>query len=91
MNTQINNQSNVMPLMMAFTKPTPITEETPNDQLIYDEDKQIVYSTMGILGSLFSDKVGTRSLRSEGILGITAGKSTPDKKKNEIDDQKEKK
>lgn len=40
-----------MPLMMVFTHPTPIMDETHNDQLKYDDEKQIAYSTMGILGS----------------------------------------
>ena len=98
MNLQLNNQNNIMPLMMAFTQPTPILDETTNDFFKYDDEKQIAYSTMGLLDGLFSDKVGTRSLRGGSFCGIAVqsgvknnGQAKIDKPKNEIDDQKEKK
>lgn len=71
--TYSNSGNQVLPLMMNFTRPTPISEYDI-EPLTYNDQTQVSYE-MRI--------VGTRSLRSS----WTRAKNGNDKK-NEIDDSK---
>lgn len=74
------NQSNIMPLLMNFTTPTPI-QEADDVKFTYNDGQQISYEMRTI---------GTRSLKSHATV-IHQGKGTrvtKSDKGNEIDDSK---
>lgn len=74
--TYSNSGNQVLPLMMNFTRPTPISEYDI-EPLTYNDQTQVSYE-MRI--------VGTRSLKSSWTHVRTGGNKTD--KKNEIDDSK---
>ena len=72
-----NGNSNIMPLLMNFTTPSPIQDYTPGI-FNYDEENQVSYE-MRI--------IGTRCLRSHSTKKKSAGTGviSYSDKKNEID------
>lgn len=72
-----NGNSNIMPLLMSFTTPTPVQEITPM-VFNYDEENQLSYEMRTI---------GTRCLRSTSTKTKSVGTYKSDQK-NEIDDSK---
>lgn len=81
-------QTNVLPILMGMTTPTPIREDD-GSKIIYDEKRQITYETMGILGWLNKthQSVGTKCLRTGGTMKKGNVMVSHDQK-NEIDDSK---
>lgn len=71
-----NGNSNIMPLLMNFTTPSPIQEYTP-EVFNYDEENQISYE-MRTIGTRCLRHSSTRKTKN---LTVSDGK-------NEIDDSK---
>ena len=78
--------SSAFPLLMGITHPTPV-KEADDSQIIYDEQKQVTYETMGIMGWLSKTHrtIGTRCYRTS---STKKGSGLVTDQKNEIDDTK---
>lgn len=86
MNTNLGNRvGSVNPLLMNFTPPTKIEEETNCHKVVYDEINQITGYNMRIIGTRCLKTESTRKKNQGFISSIFFG---DEKKKNAIDDSK---